>query len=35
VYAVTSSTYRGRPGVVWAPYLGGTAKALYSSMQRR
>ena len=35
VYAVTSFTYRGMAGVVWAPYLGGTARSLYSAMQRR
>jgi hypothetical protein len=35
VYAVTSFTYRGVPGVVWAPYLGDTAKALYAAVQRR
>lgn len=35
VYAVTSFTYRGVNGVVWAPYLGSSAKALYATMQRR
>lgn len=35
VYAVTSFTYRGMAGVVWAPYLGRTAADLYASVQRR
>lgn len=35
VYAVTSFTYRGLAGVVWAPYLGGTARALFAAVQRR
>ena len=35
VYAVTSFTYRGMAGVVWAPYLGGSARTLYAAMQRR
>ena len=35
VYAITSFTYRGMAGTVWAPYLGGTAKALWSAVQRR
>ena len=35
VYAVTSFTYRGMAGTVWAPYLGRTAAALFASVQRR
>jgi hypothetical protein len=35
VYAVSSFTYRGMAGVVWAPYLGHTAKALWTAVQRR
>jgi V8-like Glu-specific endopeptidase len=35
VYAVTSFTYRGMAGVVWAPYLGRTARQLYSTVQGR
>lgn len=35
VYAVTSFTYRGMAGKVWAPYLGATARTLYRTMQRR
>ena len=35
VYAVTSFTYRGMNGVVWAPYLGRSAATLYRTMQRR
>jgi V8-like Glu-specific endopeptidase len=35
VYAVTSFTYRGLPGVVWAPHLDRTAKSLYAAVQRR
>jgi hypothetical protein len=35
VYAVTSFTYRGMSGVVWAPYLGRTARLLYTTVQRR
>ena len=35
VYAVTSFTYRGMPGTVWAPYLGRTAAALFAGVQRR
>lgn len=35
LYAVTSFTYRGVPGKVWAPYLGAAAKTLYDRMQRR
>jgi V8-like Glu-specific endopeptidase len=35
VYAVTSFTYRGLAGVVWAPYLGATARTLYTAVQRR
>ena len=35
VYAVTSFTYRGMAGTVWAPYLGRTAAALLASVQRR
>jgi hypothetical protein len=35
VYAVTSFTYGGMAGTVWAPYLGRTAAALYASVQRR
>jgi hypothetical protein len=35
VYAVTSFTYRGMPGVVWAPHLGRTARSLYAAVQRR
>jgi hypothetical protein len=35
VYAVTSFLYRGMPGVVWAPYLSGTARALYADVQGR
>jgi V8-like Glu-specific endopeptidase len=34
VYAVTSFSYRGMAGVVWAPYLGATAAALYRTAQR-
>jgi V8-like Glu-specific endopeptidase len=34
VYAVTSFSYRGMPGVVWAPFLGRTAAALYRVAQR-
>jgi hypothetical protein len=33
VYAVTSFSYRGMAGVVWAPYLGATAAALYRTAQ--
>src|SRR6266550_2176004 len=33
IYAVTSFSYRGMPGVVWAPYLGRTAAALYRIAQ--
>lgn len=35
VYAVTSFTYRGMGGVVWAPYLGTSARSLYTAVQRR
>lgn len=35
VYAVTSFTYRGMAGTVWAPRLGATAKALYAGVQAR
>jgi len=35
VYAVTSFTYRGMGGVVWAPYLGRTAATLFAAVQRR
>lgn len=35
VYAVTSFTYRGMAGVVWAPYLGRSAESLYRAVQRR
>ena len=35
VYAVTSFTYRGMNGVVWAPYLGRAGQVLYRAMQRR
>ncbi len=34
VYAVTSFSYRGMPGVIWAPYLGRTAAALYRVAER-
>ena len=34
VYAVTSFTYRGLAGLVWAPALGATARALYDAVQR-
>jgi hypothetical protein len=34
VYSVTSFSYRGTPGVVWAPFLGRTAAALYQVAQR-
>ncbi|HEY6747596.1 MAG TPA: hypothetical protein VI357_17985 [Mycobacteriales bacterium] len=30
-----SFTYRGMAAVVWAPYLGGTARSLYTAVQRR
>ena len=35
VYAVTSFTYRGLTGVIWAPYLGRSALVLYRAMQVR
>jgi hypothetical protein len=35
VYAVTSFTYRGMAGVIWAPYLGDTARAIYTAVRRR
>ena len=35
VYAVTSFTYRGMAGTVWAPRLGATAEALYAGVQAR
>lgn len=35
VRAVTSFTYRGMAGVVWAPPLGRTARTLVESVQRR
>ena len=34
VYAVTSFTFRGLAGLVWAPPLGATARALYDAVQR-
>lgn len=33
VYAVTSFTYRGMDGTVWAPYLDSSAAALYARAQ--
>ncbi len=35
VYALTSFSYRGMAGVVWAPYLGRTARLLYTAVQGR
>lgn len=35
LYAVTSFTYRGMGGVVWAPHLGRTAATLFATVQRR
>jgi hypothetical protein len=34
VSALTSVTYGGVAGLVWAPYLGRTARRLYTSVQR-
>jgi hypothetical protein len=34
VSAVTSFTYRGMAGEIWAPYLGPAARRLYTAMQR-
>jgi hypothetical protein len=35
VSAVTSFTYRGMAGEIWAPYLGPVARRLYTAVQRR